>query len=222
MEEKVTANTTELPAPRRRTRKGEETRRALLQAAIACLNELGYAGTTVETVMKRSGLSRGSVLNQFPTRFALMAATSEAAMHEMIEDSRIRLATLSDPAERYRMKCDVAWASQNIPAGAAVTELLLAARWDDTLASALRGVARRIESEIDQDTEQTVRAAGVPEALVEECVVHSRILILALRGITLELTFDPERKVIHKALDRIRLMHRLHCDEVLGVSPRRS
>lgn len=206
-----------LSPPRRRTRKGEETRRAILTAAIGCLNALGYAGTTVESVMARSGLSRGSVLNQFPTRLALMAATAETAMQAMIEDGRARAEGIADPVERYRSACDRDWAAQNIPEAAAVTELLLAARWDTALAEALRDVARRIEREIDQDTERMVREAGIRPEFLDECIVHGRILILALRGITLELTFDRDREVIHKALERIRLMHRVHCDQVLSA-----
>jgi AcrR family transcriptional regulator len=210
--------TTQLPA-RRRTRRGEETRRALLHAAIRCLNDLGYGGTTVETVMARAGVSRGSVLNQFPTRLALMAAAAEAAMQAMIEDGRRRAENVTDPVERYRAACDRAWETQNLPEGVAVTELLLASRRDPALAHALQDIARRIEREIDLDTENTIRAAGVPEEHFEECIVHGRILILALRGITLELMFDRDREIIHRALSRIRLMHALHCDEVLGVSP---
>lgn len=210
-----------LSAPRRRTKRGEETRRTLIRAAIGCLHDLGYAGTTVETVMARSGLSRGSVLNQFPTRLALMAATSEAAMQEMIEGGRERLNAIADPVERYRSVFEASWEMQNIPAGTAVTELLLAARRDPALAGALQAVAQRIEAEIDQDTENMVRAAGVAPELVGECIVHNRILILALRGTTMELMFDKDREIIHRALDRIRLMHKVHCDSVLGVSPPR-
>jgi AcrR family transcriptional regulator len=32
---------------RRRTRRGEETRRQLIEACIDCLNERGYAGTSI-------------------------------------------------------------------------------------------------------------------------------------------------------------------------------
>lgn len=210
-----------LPAPRRRTKRGAETRRVLIRAAIDCLHDLGYAGTTIETVMARSGLSRGSVLNQFPTRLALMTATSEAAMQEMIADTRAELARIEDPAAKYRAMCDVAWAAQNMPEGAAVTEVLLAARRDEALAAAFRPVAQRIEAEIDQYTAELVRAAGVREEDVDACLLHGRLLILSLRGITLELAFDPRRKMINRALEQIRTLHGAHCDRVLGVSPPR-
>jgi len=215
--EGVDVKTTGAIEARRRTRKGIETRRILIEAAIQCLQALGYAGTSIEAVMARAGLSRGSVLNQFPTRIALMAATSDAAMQTMIADTRVRMDAIPDPAARYRAMCEVTWAAQNLAEGAALTEVLLAARRDEALALAFRPVAERIEAEIDQYTAELARAAGVREQDIDACLVHGRVLILSLRGITLELSFDPDRKMINRALEQIRAMHKAHCDRVLGT-----
>lgn len=205
-----------MTSPRRRTKRGEVARRQIIEAAIACLNDLGYAGTSIEAVMARAGISRGSVLNQFPTRVALMAATSEAAMQAMIADTHARIANIADPVQRYRATFDVTWAGQQMPEGTAVTEVLLAARRDEALAMAFRPVATRIESEIDQSTAERARGAGVRESDIDACLLHARILILTLRGITLELTFDPDRAMINRALEQVRALHAAHCDRVLG------
>lgn len=199
---------------RRRTRKGEETRRLLVRSAVQCLTEQGYAATSVESVMAKAGVSRGSVLNQFPTRLDLMSAASEAAMRTMIADTRARFEGVDDPAQKMRRLCDMFWQTQNIPEGAAVTEVLLAARWDADLAERLRHIAVEIEVEIDADVQRIALAAGVKD--VEACIVHARMLILSLRGITLELMFDPKRDVIHSALAELRAMHAAFCDRVLG------
>ncbi|MFN4025252.1 MAG: helix-turn-helix domain-containing protein [Hyphomonas sp.] len=202
-------------ARRRTTRRGEETRRQLIRAAVDCLSERGYAATSIEAVMERAGASRGSVLHQFPTRTDLIAAAVEAAMEAMIADTRARMRALPDPQQRYRSMCDLFWETQNIPEGAAVTEALLAARWDDALARALRPIAARIEAEIDDDTRAMALAAGAADA--DACIVHARVLVLTLRGITLELMFDKERTMIHRALEEIRAQHSAHCDQVLGA-----
>lgn len=204
-----------LNAPRRRNKRGEAARRQIIEAAIRCLNSLGYAGTSIEAVMAEAGVSRGSLLNQFPTRIALMAATSEAAMQAMIEDTRRRVDAVKGSEARYRAMCEVAWAAQNLPEGTALTEVLLAARRDDALALAFRPVARRIEAEIDQYTAELASAAGVRDGDIDACLLHGRLLILSLRGITLELAFDPRRKMINRALDQIRAQHAAHCDRVL-------
>lgn len=44
------------------------TRRRLLEAAVACLAELGWSGTTVAIVAERAGVSRGAAQHHFPTR----------------------------------------------------------------------------------------------------------------------------------------------------------
>lgn len=205
-----------LGAPRRRNKRGEAARRQIIEAAIRCLDTLGYAGTSIEAVMAEAGVSRGSLLNQFPTRIALMAATSEAAMQAMIAATRDWNAALADPAARYRAMCDVTWMTQNMPEGAAVTEVLLAARRDDALALAFRPVARRIEAEIDQYTAELARVAGVKDRDIDTCLLHGRLLILSLRGIAIELSFDPRRRMINRALEQIRAQHAAHCDRVLA------
>ena len=199
---------------RRRTRRGEETRKALIEACIDCLNARGYAGTSIEAVMSKSGISRGSVLNQFPTRLDLMTATIEAAMRDMMADTNARFAQIADPVERLRRLCDVYWDAQRLPASVAVTEVLLAARWDTDLARTLSRVAGDIEVDLDGYTRRRAEEAGVRD--VEAFVVHTRMLILSLRGITLELMFDPDRQIIHHALDEIRTSHDAFCDRVLA------
>lgn len=215
MSQDLKPSTAPAEAARRRTRRGEETRRALIDGTIRCLNSLGYAGTSIEAVMEETGISRGSVLNQFPTRVALMSAAIEAAMLAMVSDTRRRGAAIEDPVQRVREMCDVFWETQNIPEAVVVTEVLLAARWDGALAQALGPIASRIETEIDQYTMELIRGAGVDEAFHEDCLLHARILILSLRGITLELMYDKDRRIMHRALARIREMHLSQCDIVL-------
>jgi AcrR family transcriptional regulator len=199
---------------RRRTRRGEETRRQLIEACIDCLNERGYAGTSIEAVMSKSGISRGSVLNQFPTRLDLMTATIETAMRAMMADTSARFARIADPVERLRQLCDVYWETQKLPLAAAVTEVLLAARWDTELAGMLGRVTKEIEIELDTETRRRGEEAGVND--VEALVVHTRMLILSLRGMTLELMFDPDRQIIHHALEEIRASHDAFCDRMLA------
>ncbi|MFB7055691.1 TetR/AcrR family transcriptional regulator [Streptomyces vinaceus] len=50
------------------------TRRHLLEAAVACLAEQGWAGSTVSVVAERAGVSRGAAQYHFPTREDLFTA----------------------------------------------------------------------------------------------------------------------------------------------------
>src|SRR2546428_7066600 len=53
------------------------TRRRLLEAAVACLAERGWTGSTVAVVAERAGVSRGAAQHHFPTREDLMTAAVE-------------------------------------------------------------------------------------------------------------------------------------------------
>jgi AcrR family transcriptional regulator len=53
------------------------TRRRLLEAAVECLAELGWSGTTVVVVAERAGLSRGAAQHHFPTREDLVTGAIE-------------------------------------------------------------------------------------------------------------------------------------------------
>ncbi|MEU2394334.1 TetR family transcriptional regulator [Streptomyces sp. NPDC007369] len=70
------------------------TRRHLLDAAITCLAEHGWAGSTVAVVAERAGVSRGAAQHHFRTREDLFTAAVEfmaeersAALPELLRES---------------------------------------------------------------------------------------------------------------------------------------
>ncbi|GGQ38194.1 TetR family transcriptional regulator [Streptomyces ruber] len=58
------------------------TRRRLLEAAVACLAERGWAGSTVSVVAERAGVSRGAAQHHFRTREDLFTAAVEYVAEE--------------------------------------------------------------------------------------------------------------------------------------------
>lgn len=209
------ADTKLAPKPRR-NRRGEKARREILQGTIGCLQACGYAQTSIEMVMTQTGFSRGSVLHQFPTRHILISSAIDVAMQETIMDTRERFGRIEDPETAYRAACDVFWETFNIPQSAAVSEALLASRWDHELAKALQPVGERAEREIDTLVTEVAAAAGATN--IQSCLVQSRTLIVSLRGMTFEQAYSPGREIMLRALDNIRAQHLAHCDAVLRNS----
>src|SRR5215470_16496508 len=79
-------STTAAPARRRtQAERSAATQARLLDAALQCLVELGYAGTTTTVVAERAGVSRGAQLHHFPTRAALVAAAVEQRYAAVLE-----------------------------------------------------------------------------------------------------------------------------------------
>ena len=61
------------------------TRTALLDATIDCLGEFGYAGTSISTIIRKAGVSRGALLHHYPSKHELIA-------HAIVHFYRQRLA----------------------------------------------------------------------------------------------------------------------------------
>ncbi|WP_307821535.1 TetR/AcrR family transcriptional regulator [Streptomyces coffeae] len=64
------------------------TRQRLLEAAVACLAEYGWAGSTVSVVAERAGVSRGAAQHHFPTREDLFTAAVEHVAEERSAELR--------------------------------------------------------------------------------------------------------------------------------------
>jgi AcrR family transcriptional regulator len=71
------------------------TRRRLLEAAVACLAEHGWSGSTVAVVAERAGVSRGAAQHHFPTREDLFTA----AVEYVAEERSTALRALFPPGE---------------------------------------------------------------------------------------------------------------------------
>src|SRR5512140_1521509 len=61
-------------APRTQQQRRDETRRALLDAAVESLIEVGFAHTTTLEVQRRAKVSRGALLHHFPSKAELLVA----------------------------------------------------------------------------------------------------------------------------------------------------
>jgi AcrR family transcriptional regulator len=181
---------------KRRNRRGAVTRDTILGATIECLHHHGYAGTTVAAVLAEAGLGRGSVLNQFPNRIALIAGAFARAMRAMVDC--VEAGAAVDPVARLMHLALAIRESYRLPAATAVTEILLASRWDRDLAAAIRPDALRMESEIDAIMTRIADAAGV--AAVEDLKVHARTLVANFRGLAIELMLSPDRAMIERAI----------------------
>lgn len=66
------------------------TRTRLLEAAVACLADVGWSGATVALVAERAGVSRGAAQHHFRTREALFVAAVEHVAEERSEAIRRR------------------------------------------------------------------------------------------------------------------------------------
>jgi AcrR family transcriptional regulator len=124
--------------------KSAETRRRLLDAAILCVIERGYANTTGSEIAERAGLSRGAKLYHFPTKEELLAKAVEHLFELMFNEMRQKVEHLSCEVDRGSVVVDFAWDMANSPLYQAWIELMIASRTDAYLRDSIRATNTRL------------------------------------------------------------------------------
>ncbi|WP_433274805.1 TetR/AcrR family transcriptional regulator [Pseudonocardia xinjiangensis] len=139
-------------APRGRREERTATSRArILDAAVACLVESGYAGATTLQIQARAGVSRGRLLHHFPSREQLLVAASRHLATERLRRNGERIESLAgglSGAERLDRAIELMWETFSEPHFWAAVELWTAARTNAELRAALLPQEREIGAAI--------------------------------------------------------------------------
>jgi AcrR family transcriptional regulator len=110
--------------------RAEAMKRRLCAAVVACIDQSGYADTSIMAVQAHAGVSRGALTHHFPTKQALMAETALRLLSNA--------STMTDRAEPTHELLMQSWTRvANTPAGRAFVEILIACRTDAPLRAAL-------------------------------------------------------------------------------------
>lgn len=171
-------------------------RARLLEAAVDCLIEHGYAGTSTTLVSQRAGVSRGAQLHHFPTKHDLVVAAIEhltMMRHEDMEKAAARVQR-GDRRAALQMLAD----HFTSPVFTAALELWNAARTDPELHDAVAPLERRVGRQAHQLT-VTALDADEERAGNRELVQATLDLIRGL-GLANTLTNDAARRT--RILDR--------------------
>jgi AcrR family transcriptional regulator len=121
------------------------TRAALLDAALDCLVEDGYAGLTTRKVAERAGVSQGTQMHYFPTRARFVAEAVRHLAFKLASELREQ-DTMHPRSDRRRLELllDHAWEIHTGPVFQATMELWVAARTDPEIREAMGEVARDV------------------------------------------------------------------------------
>ena len=123
------------------------TRAALVDAAVECLIEDGYAATTTIEVAKRAGVSRGAQLHHFPAKAELLTAAVGQLYERRMAEFRAAFADVEPGANRLDAAVDLMWSMFQGPTFVAWAELWMAARTDTELRVAVVDMDRRCSEE---------------------------------------------------------------------------
>ena len=153
--------------------KSRQTREAILQSAVDCFYEFGYANTSTENIAQRAKLSRGAMLHHFPTRFDLIKAAVRYLNNQ-------RLATYAKVEEvaqagaeytRIEEGIDAYWEQLNSPSFIVFHELQVASRTDPELATVLKPALAEYTAAVREQS-----AAIFPDLALSEAFERANLL----------------------------------------------
>ena len=174
-----------------RARRTADSRALILQAAVACLVEDGYAGASTLAVQARAGVSRGRLLHHFPSRAELLVAAAQylatSSLAELQERATGLMAGQPAGPARVDQAIDLMWATFHEPPFWAALELWTAARTDPALRKALQVEEPRLRAAIQAvaDGIWGPEVTGAP-LYGELC----QLLFTSMRGVALVYAFE--------------------------------
>ena len=181
-------------ARRSQAERSATMRARLIDAAVVCLDRLGYSATTLATIAEEAGVSRGGMLHQFPSKVDLMLAVVAYA-----SGADERAPPPREPEDHADMRAffmsltDVVWQAQKTPAVMAKLEIMVAARSDKVLAEKLPAIFNEIEQRRVDGMWARAQELGIRNREAIEAMVS--LHMAAMRGLSIELllTDDPAR-----------------------------
>jgi AcrR family transcriptional regulator len=113
--------------PRTQQQRREETRHALLDAAVESLIEVGFARTTTLEVQRRADVSRGALLHHFPSKAELLVAAVDHLAEMRAKEMKAFASQL--PPERAPDRAADAPDASDAPGSDARTDAVLGLLW---------------------------------------------------------------------------------------------
>ena len=127
--------------------KSSTTRDQILNAAIRCIVDNGYANTTTTKIAEIAGLSRGATLHHFPSKMDIIRAAVEFLHQKQLRAFRKSIAHIPNGSDRVISAVESYWAHVKHPIFVAIFELSVAARHDEDLADVLRPAQKAFDEE---------------------------------------------------------------------------
>jgi AcrR family transcriptional regulator len=138
-------------APRTQQQRRDETRRALLDAAVESLIEVGFARTTTLEVQRRADVSRGALLHHFPSKAELLVAAVDHLAEMRARELKVlaqQLPDQKDKARRTDAVLDLLWQCFSGTFFQVAMELRTAARTDAELRPVLATAEKALRERI--------------------------------------------------------------------------
>lgn len=188
-------------APEARRSQAERTasmRARLIDAAVDCLNRLGYSATTLSTIAEAAGVSRGGMLHQFPSKVDLMLAV--VAYASGADERSHQPPALNDDDDKlayFMSRTETTWTVLIQEPAMAKLEIMMAARSDKVLAAKLPDMFNSIEENRRLRMWELAQEIGIEDRDAIEAMVG--LHMAAMRGLAMELLVTGDRAQVERS-----------------------
>ncbi|MGQ4600955.1 TetR family transcriptional regulator [Nocardia sp. R6R-6] len=170
------------------------SRQQILDAAVRCLVEFGYAGASTLRIQELAGISRGRLLHHFPSRDELLVGAVQHLAASRIAELREEVGATIIAGDNDPARVDEAiahmWKNYQQPFFWASIELWVAARHNAALRDALRPAERNLQNAIRETVDAMFGPVLAARPRYRQTV---DILMSSMRGVSLAYGFDPRR-----------------------------
>lgn len=167
---------------------------ALLDAAVDCLVERGFANTTTAEISRRAGVSPGLFVRYWSTKAALLAAAAAHAHRRTMARFEARVGAILDGADDVRPALRQSIAAivdlHSEPEMRCLAELALAARTDPELAAEVATAT----GPIDEWVLRSARRLAPFTTLGRDFDANVRLVLDCARGVAQRAALLPPRE----------------------------
>lgn len=187
-----------------------ETRRKLVEAAIAVVDEAGYANLTISKVAERAGLTNGAMQHHFSSRGDLLLAVLDM-LYPVMEIPFERISEHKLPLRsRVGMLVDALWQIYSRPEYLAIWDIAFGARTDPVLHPRLRAYQGDLTTRTMPHLTVLFADIGLSAAAAERVFL---LIIRYLRGVALQTVFGVDRR-----LEDLDLIKDIACQQIIEAA----
>jgi len=179
-----------------------ETRRRVFEAAVTCLNTLGYAGTTMAKIAATAGVTRGAVQHVYgDRRVDLMHAVAEELYTAYFEYYQPILQNNDGPRDLLDKVWDLNIELFKSAETTALIELWLAMRGDEELRAVLLPFFESRDQQLSDRWDEEFGTAGLSPQQIQTIRYTQRAL---LRGLAIELIIQHDDETLTTVIELAR------------------
>lgn len=189
-------------------RKSAQTRVAILESAIDCLQKVGYSRTTTQLISQTSHISRGAMLHHYATKQDLISAVIDYTFYKRMELFTPQIQALTETQRvQEQAGIEVFWNSIQTREYEAYLELSVAARTDDELREIFMPKAARYDKVWRDEIARIFPEWG---GKLDQLNLAIDVVLVSMEGLMLnrDIWDEAQKSVLRRFINRAVLMLR--------------